>query len=163
MDAGMPDELATLKVSQIRRVIGLAVLVMLACLLIQIGVMRPPEGIGYRVLLLALGAGALTLAELMRRATARRLILTPAGLFDDAGREIARIDRISGLDRGMLAFKPSNGFSLSLTEPLPRAWAPGVWWRLGRRVGVGGVTSAGEAKAMAEILTALLQTRGERS
>ncbi|ARC89582.1 hypothetical protein [Rhodovulum sp. MB263] len=158
----MSDELATLRVSQIRRVIGLGVLVALAGLLIQIGMVHPPEGIGYRVLLLGMGAGALALAELMRRATARRLILTGAGLFDDTGREIARIERITGLDRGMLAFKPSNGFSLSLTEPLPRAWAPGVWWRFGRRVGVGGVTSAGEAKAMAEILTALLQSRSEQ-
>ncbi|PTW51301.1 hypothetical protein [Rhodovulum kholense] len=158
----MTEELATLRVSALRRVIGLGVLLALAGLLLQIALVHPPAAIGYRAFLLAMGAGALALAEAMRRATARRLVLTREGLFDDRGRELARIERISGLDRGMLAFKPSNGFSLSLTEPLPRAWAPGVWWRFGRRVGVGGVTSAGEAKAMAEILTALLQEKAGR-
>ncbi|MBL3569240.1 hypothetical protein DSD19_19835 [Rhodovulum sp. BSW8] len=158
----MTEELATLRVSAVRRVIGLGVLLALAGLLLQIALVHPPAGIGYRAFLLAMGAGALALAEAMRRATARRLVLTREGLFDDRGRELARIERISGLDRGMLAFKPSNGFSLSLTEALPRAWAPGVWWRFGRRVGVGGVTSAGEAKAMAEILTALLQEKAGR-
>ncbi|RAP40957.1 hypothetical protein BYZ73_12200 [Rhodovulum viride] len=158
----MTEELATLRVSALRRVIGLGVLLALAGLLLQIALVHPPAAIGYRAFLLAMGAGALALAEAMRRATARRLVLAREGLFDDRGRELARIERISGLDRGMLAFKPSNGFSLSLTEPLPRAWAPGVWWRFGRRVGVGGVTSAGEAKAMAEILTALLQEQAGR-
>jgi hypothetical protein len=38
-----------------------------------------------------------------------------------------------------------------------RLWAPGLYWRNGTFLGIGGVLSAGETKAMAEILTALVQ------
>ena len=57
------------------------------------------------------------------------------------------------VDRGLFAFKPSNGFVVVLSQGGWRGWAPGLWWRLGRRLGVGGVTSAAQAKAMAEILS----------
>lgn len=152
----MSEVLAMLRVSPVRRVLGLAVMGLLAGLLLYIALVRPPVAPGWRAFLLALGGGTLLLAEAMRRATGRTLLLTRAGLFDGDGREIARIDRIAGVERGAFAFKPSNGFTLRLSEPGPRAWAPGVWWRLGRRVGVGGVTSAGEARAIADLLAAML-------
>lgn len=143
-----------------RRVLGLAVMGALAGLLLYVAAVRPPATAGWRVFLLALGGGTLILGEAMRRATGRALQLTRTGLFDSDGREVARIDRIAGVDRGAFAFKPSNGFTLRLTEPGPRAWAPGVWWRLGRRVGVGGVTPAGETRAMADLLSAMLAGHG---
>lgn len=155
----MPEELAVLRVSALRRLVGLGAIVTLAGLLLSVAVLQPPAAPLWRGFLLVLGVGVLVLGEAMRRATLRPLRLTSEGLFDSAGRELARIDEIAGIDRGMFALKPSNGFTLKLAAPRPRAWAPGVWWRLGRRVGVGGVTSAAQARAMAEILTALLAER----
>jgi hypothetical protein len=63
------------------------------------------------------------------------------------------------VERGAFAFKPSNGFLVRLDKPLGRGWAPGLWWRLGRLLGVGGVTSASQSKAMAEILSLELARR----
>jgi hypothetical protein len=45
---------------------------------------------------------------------------------------------------------------LRLSDKAPRAWYPGLWWRMGRRVGIGGVTSAAQTKAMAEIIAAMI-------
>jgi hypothetical protein len=76
--------------------------------------------------------------------------LTETEIRTSNGEVLARMDEILAVDRGAFAFKPSNGFTLKLNTKKPRAWAPGLWWRFGRRVGVGGVTSAGQAKFMAE-------------
>lgn len=152
----MSDDLAILRVSALRRWAGLVVVFGLGALLLYVAMARPPAALGWRVFLLGLGVITLMLGEGMRRATALSLHLSAEALTDSAGRVLARIDEIRGIERGMFALKPSNGFTIKLKAPGPRAWAPGVWWRLGRRLGVGGVTSAAEAKAMAEVLTALL-------
>ena len=64
---------------------------------------------------------------------------------------------IASVDRGAFAFKPSNGFTVRLKSPAPRAWLPGLWWRLGRRVGVGGATPGKAARDMADVITILLK------
>ena len=105
-----------------------------------------------------LGGGvALTGAEAMRRATQYALILTDRALLEvDAdgqpGRVLATLDGIAAVERGTFAMKPSNGFLLRLEQPAGRVWAPGLWWRMGRRIGVGGVLSAPQTKAMAQII-----------
>jgi hypothetical protein len=71
------------------------------------------------------------------------------------------MDGIRSVERGAFAFKPSHGFTLVMKEKQPRAWAPGLWWRLGRRVGVGGVTSAGQTKFMAEQIALRIEDRND--
>ena len=98
-------------------------------------------------------------ADVMRRATAHSLELTESVLRSTDGRILAEISDVKSIDRGLFAFKPSNGFLVTLRKPKARAWAPGLWWRVGRRVGVGGVTDAGQTKFLAEILTAMIAVR----
>ena len=147
--------LAIVQPSLPRRLFGTGVLGAIGVLLIYIAAAKMPMPI-WQVLLTALGAGTLYLSLRMRRATAHRIELTAEGLRCSDGRVIARMDQITGVDRGAFAFKPSNGFLLRLSEPGPRAWAPGLWWRLGHRVGVGGVTSAAQTRIMAEMIEARL-------
>ena len=90
------------------------------------------------------------------------IVLTESELRSTEGDRIARVDEIEALDRGVLAFKPSNGFMVRTRTAQPRAWRPGLWWRVGRRVGIGGVTPGGQTKAMAEILAALMAEREGR-
>ncbi|GAA0298623.1 hypothetical protein [Rhodovulum strictum] len=155
----MSDELAVLNVSAPRRIFALGILVILAGLLLSVALVRPPEDALWRGFLAALGVAILALGEAMRRATTCRLRLTRDGLFDSTGRELARIDEIARVERGAFALKPSNGFTVLLVAIRPPVWVPGVWWRIGRRIGVGGVTSAVEARAMADILALHLQKR----
>ena len=100
---------------------------------------------------------SMLLAERLRRATADRLELTREVLRTASGRHLARVDNVKGVDRGAFAFKPSHGFLLKLKQPEGRGWAPGLFWQRGRLLGVGGVIGGGETRAMAEILTALIQ------
>ena len=155
----MSEPLATVSASAFRRVFGVGMLLGLGGIVLYVAFARPPEALAWRLFLVALGIAVLALAEMMRRATAGRVVLTEEGLFDGAGRTLAPIEEITGIERGMFAMKPSNGFVVRLSRGGARGWAPGLWWRLGRRLGIGGVTSAAQSKVMAEVLTAVLARR----
>lgn len=146
------DIIAVLRVSQARRLFSLAVQVALGLLLVWVALTLPERQLVIQGLLLILGLGALWQALAVWRATGTDVVLTRDELRDSTGHTIARLDGIEAVQRGAFAFKPSNGFSLTLSEPAPRAWVPGVWWRLGKRVGVGGATSGKAAKQMADVI-----------
>lgn len=156
----MSEPLATLSASMPRRVLGAGGLVALGALLAWLA-LSGEEGVAlaWRVLLLGMAALALLAGMRVWQATEHRVELREDGLYESTGRQLVRIADVASVDRGMFAFKPSNGFVLRLVHPAPRGWAPGLWWRMGRRVGIGGVTSSGEARAMADIISVMLARR----
>lgn len=155
-----PDEngvYARVSASPIRRLVAYIFLTVLGILLIYMALFQPPPA-HWLVFLLAMGATTLWVAEKLRLATQLSIELTETELRDSNGRILASLGQVKGVDRGAFAMKPSNGFTVILTEKGQRAWAPGLWWRIGRRVGVGGVTSAAEAKLMAEQIALRIQS-----
>ncbi len=158
----MPDAeiIATVMPSTTRRFAGLLMLAILGGLLIYVALATPPASLGWQAFLLGLGGLVLFLAEKMRRATLVGVVLTQDELRTTDGQILVRVDDMLGVVRGSFSLKPSNGFSVLTRARQERAWAPGIWWRLGKRVGVGGVTAASQAKYMAEILAAMLAERG---
>ncbi|WP_341366566.1 hypothetical protein [Yoonia sp. BS5-3] len=147
-----PDEngvYAVVGASPIRRAFAYVIVVSLGAVVL-LTVLSEPPGLFWMIFMFMFGIGALWLAELLRRATTMVIELTETELRDSNGTVLAHMDDIKAVERGVFAFKPSNGFILVLETKQPRSWAPGLWWRLGRRVGVGGVTSAGQCKFMAE-------------
>ncbi|KAA9010259.1 hypothetical protein [Histidinibacterium aquaticum] len=160
MDA--PDEiLATLRPAPGRWALALAVLFGLGGLLVLLA-LTAALGAGARVAILAIALLVLVQGERVRRTGSQEVRLTREGLTDGVGAQVAPLERIRSVDRGLFAFKPSNGFAVVLDRPLGRAWTPGLWWRVGRRVGVGGLVSSGEARALADRLALLLDERGPR-
>lgn len=150
-----PEVLATVSASAPRRLMGIVVLTVLGGLLIYAGLVQP-QGLGLQLVLLLAGGIVLYLTERMRRASVATLELTREGLRDSEGRVLARLDQIETVNRGVFAFKPSNGFVLTTRQPQERHWNPGLWWRVGRRIGVGGVTPAAQTKFMADMIQTLL-------
>lgn len=144
--------------SPIRRGFACTVLYALAILLFYIVLARPPSAL-WVVFLLVFGGAVLFVAERMRRATRSEILLTADDVRDSDGRVLAEMANIVSVQRGAFALKPSNGFTLVLRDKADRAWVPGMWWRMGRRVGVGGVTGAGPAKFMAEQIALRLARR----
>lgn len=157
-DRTEPEVLATVKASMGRRFLGIGLLAVLGVLVIYVAFITPPT-LGWRFFLIALGITALMMADAMRRSTAYVLELTRSELRDSGGIVIAEVAQITGIDRGAFAFKPSNGFLLRLENPGTRKWRPGLWWRVGRRVGVGGMTPGRQTKYMAEIIAVMLAER----
>ncbi len=154
----MQNPIATVEASTPRRIFGMTVLAGLGGMFLYLA-FTTPQVFWARLILLAFGAGALYMTDWMRRATLGRIDLTEEGLFDQDGNQLAAIEDIAGVDRGHLAIKPSNGFVVRLHTAGPRAWAPGLWWRRGKRLGVGGVTSAVQSKYMADALMTMVANR----
>ncbi|WP_170348245.1 hypothetical protein [Ruegeria atlantica] len=151
------EVLATIRPSIARRWLGTGMLGCVGVLVLYVALSHPSEPI-WLVFLLVVGGASFWLAYRMWFATDDAIELTQTELRTGAGRLIAKVEDIESIDRGVFAFKPSNGFLLKTRQSAENSWAPGLWWRLGRRVGVGGVTTAAETKFLCEILQALVTT-----
>lgn len=153
--------LARLDASQPRRMIGVVVQAALGVVVISLAVSFPREQMGLRIAMLVLGGLVFYGSFLTWRATAAGLVLTASGLRDDSGRLLAELENVREVSRGAFALKPSHGFSLVLHKGMGFAWVPGLWWRIGKRVGIGGVTPSQPARYMAEVISALVVARDE--
>lgn len=154
-----PNEiLAVAKAAPGRRYLGISMLALLGLMLIYIAVTQSPA-FQWQLFLVVLGAATLWMADKMRKATATRIELTETEVRDSDGTVIALIADLDGMDRGFFAFKPSNGFLLRTKAPAANVWRPGLWWRVGRRIGIGGVTPANQTKFMSEIIAVMMAQR----
>jgi hypothetical protein len=158
----MTDDRVLLRItaSAPRRLIGIGTLAGLGALLAYMAFAAPPALI-WQLALLAMAAGALWLAQAMYSATQTALELTETELRDTSGVVVAVIADVEGVDRGAFALKPSNGFTLKMNRPQARGWRPGLWWRLGRRVAVGGVTSGAATRPVADVIATMIAERSE--
>lgn len=152
------DILAELSAGPLRRFVAVGALAGLGVVLGKVAL--DPQTTAVWQGICALGAaGSLVLAVLSWQATAGRILLTAEGLFDGSGRALGTLDEIESIEAGAFSLKPSNGFAVRLKAKGPRAWAPGMYWRSGARLGIGGVPSGRAARFMAERLDALLKAR----
>lgn len=152
------DEIiATLRPSPARRWLAVTMIGAFGALLLWIAATGAAGSLIVSVVFVGMAALSFLAANRLHSIRDIELILSRQGLFERDGRTLCRIEQIQEIDRSFFAFKPSNGFVVRLKEPMERTWVPGLWWRVGRRIGVGGVTSIGEAKAMSDMLTLLLK------
>ncbi|TDL85821.1 hypothetical protein [Meridianimarinicoccus aquatilis] len=150
------DIVATLTPSPVRRIIAVLSLAAVALMLLWIVLVTPPSDLGWLFFLVAGGLGLLWLSWRLWTATEGQIVLTRDGLFDSSGRCLTTIDNIKMVERGPFAFKPSGGFAVQLKEAPGRGWSPGMWWRFGRRLGVGGVTPVAQSKVVAESIILII-------
>ena len=155
----MNDVIATLEPSLGRRWFGAIALGILGVLLIAITLFQPPEGRVLKLLLPLIGVLFIWQSQWNLRVTKHGLYLTKEGLFDGQDTLICPLYNMAEVERGVFAFKPSNGFLVRLHEPEPKGWAPGLYWRLGRRLGVGGATHPAQNKELAQALEVLIMER----
>ena len=137
-----------------RRLAGVFTFALLGAMMVWMGLATSPAP-GWAVFLVSGGGIALFLSIRLWQVTDITLELTEYELREAGGRQIAETSNIKAVERGAFAFKPSNGFLVRLRTRAVRAYVPGIWWRVGTRIGVGGVTNAAQAKAMADIIAAV--------
>jgi hypothetical protein len=155
----MDTPLFILKPSPARLWFSVLALGALGTLMVWIALAHPPAELGWRVFLLGGGGAIAWGAYRLVRLQERTLVLTRQALVDSQDGEICRIEDIVQLNRGVFAVKPARGFALSLARRNGRHWVPGLWWRIGRSVGVGGMTGAAETKIMAEMIEGMIMSR----
>ncbi len=156
----MSDEVITQMLpSAPRRAFGAGVLIALGLLLLYISAAKPPAELAYTFLLLLCGGFAFYLGVRLWQVTGQIIELTETELRMSDGTILCKVEDVARVDRTFFAFKPSNGFLITTKEKQPRKWVPGLWWRFGRRIGVGGVTPAAQGKFVADTLTGLVAQR----
>lgn len=152
--------LATLEASAPRRWFGVSSLGGLAVVIGYVAATEPPESFALLCFLGGFSLASGLLAWKMWSATGLSLVLTREGLHDSGGRLIFETANLAGVEKGIFAFKPSNGFLVKLRERETMGWAPGMWWRLGKMVGIGGIAPGPQARMMADLLIAISSEMG---
>ncbi len=158
---GATQPVVRMAASGARRVVGTAAVALLGAMVADVGI-SGAYGVPERVLILATAALAMAMAVWLWRSGTVVLEYRGGVLRETGpdGRVLAEIENIHRVDRGAFAFKPSNGFLLSLNAAATIAWVPGLWWRRGRKVGVGGLVPANQAKLVAEMIALDIARRG---
>lgn len=152
------EVLATVAASPVRRWVGILMLAGIGVLSFYVAFSSPPELV-WQAFLIGIGGTGLWMAQKMHAATQTQVKLTAEGLLDSTGQVIVAVEDIDSIDRGILAFKPSNGFLIRTRSRQARRWQPGLWWSMGRRVGIGGVTPGYQTKMMSDVISAMLLER----
>lgn len=148
-----------LQTSAVKRVFSVLILYLLAVLLGFVLLVHPPGDLVWTLFLGAMVAGTVWLAIRTQAATRHWLELREDGLYRNGEDLLCGFDEIASVNRGVFAFKPSNGFLLRLKVPGQRCWAPGLYWRLGPFLGVGGATHKAQADMMSEAIALILEQR----
>ncbi|WP_341864057.1 hypothetical protein [Gymnodinialimonas sp. 57CJ19] len=158
-----PNEvLATIEPRPLRRGVAVGFVVSLAVVVWTVAALRPPEYFSYMLFLVFFGAGCFWLGYAMWQASRKTIELTRTELREVGGRVLCTIDNVARVDRGAFAFKPASGFLVRLKEPhAPRVYAPGVWWRWGRTLAVGGVTARQDGKNVADMMIVMQVQSGQ--
>ncbi len=153
------EPIFTLTPSPVRRHLGTGMMLFLGAVLLYIAVGSSTNSSFSFLLFAALGVAVFLITWRIHTSTANALVLSKDGIHSTDGTLVAEVSNITRIEQGVFAFKPSNGFTIILTEPMAAAWYPGLWWRFGRRVGVGGVTPRAQGKLMAEHILVQMKKR----
>ena len=142
-----------------RRIFSILVLCICAVVIMNNAFSNTMHSMVLKLTLFGLGVAFLWQAQASFRFANAALILKHDGLYDDQDNLICSLSNIALVDRGWFSLKPSNGFLLRLHEPQSRKWLPGLYWRFGRRLGVGGALSPVQTKEMSDKLILLMQEK----
>jgi hypothetical protein len=155
-----PNEvLARITPKPARRIFATGVTGLLGVILIYIAATFPPADLIWLAFLIAAGVISILWAWRLWQASAVVLELTRTEMREEGGRQLFRVEDVDRVDASAFAFKPAAGFLVHLTVRQPRVYAPGLWWRAGRRVAIGGVTGRAEGKAVVELLNVMIADR----
>ncbi|MCY4542472.1 MAG: hypothetical protein OXB95_08795 [Rhodobacteraceae bacterium] len=156
MNSRQNEAIATIAPSPARRAITTLLLLVLGGLLIDSSFANR-SAVVFGSITMAIGVASIALAYVIYRTTRHSIELRGSAVVSTDGTLLAELDNISKIEIGLLDFKPASGFTIRLHEPMPAAWKVGLWWRIGRSVGIGGCTPKSDAKQFATILQARLQ------
>ena len=107
---------------------------------------------GDRLGFILVGLFLLGLTYLFYFNTGKALVLYEDRLVSTDGELLFELKNVTSIENGLFSFKPSNGVLFYLKEPMPFKWKLGLWWRIGKRVGIGGCTQKSSINFAVEII-----------
>ncbi len=161
MSQGSAEVQARITPSPARRIVTTLLLLVIGGLLIDSSFANMSQ-VTFAALTFLFGMLSIGLAFMMYAYTRHSIELHPQSVKSSDGTVLAEFENISGIEIGMLAFKPASGCTIKLHNSMPAVWRVGLWWRYGRMVGIGGCTPKGEVKQFATLLQAQLLNKSSR-
>lgn len=155
----MSEKIFEIWTTPARRWIGVGSISLIGLLVLYVLLTSRPPGVIWPILMLATIVICYWQAWRMHIAGQRRIQLFEDGVYLDTGEVIAPFDQIESIDRSLFTFKPSGGFVLVMRDKPPRRTLPGLFWTMGRRIGIGGTVPGYQARGMADIIEAMLLQR----
>lgn len=107
---------------------------------------------GERLGFILVGIFLLGLTYLFYFNTGKALILYEDRLVSTDGELLFELNNVASIENGLFSFKPSNGVLFHLKEPMSLKWKLGLWWRFGKRVGIGGCTQKSSINLAVEVI-----------
>lgn len=156
---GEGDVILKIHVGGFRRMVSITAIIGLGAILVWFGLSAETAGALGKTIFVVCGLAMLALARSYYAATSVGLELTNDELRDTQGRVLCALQDVEIVDRSIFGFKPSNGVSLRLAQPGPVTWQLGLWWQVGRRIGIGGSTAPAQNKAFADAIRLILEDR----
>ncbi len=153
----MTNYIVKIQPSASRRFFSIFILCLSAGVMIYFAITDPAQSIVLKLILLSLAGIFLWQVQANLRFPNAALLLKRDGLYDDQCEIICSLSNIALVDRGWFSIKPSNGFLLRLHEKASIKWLPGVYWRIGKRMGVGGAINPTQTKEFSDKLLLLQQ------
>ena len=84
-------------------------------------------------------------------------LINQSGLFNLDGSIVCEIGDIERIDVSPYTFKSANGFIVILKTKSSFKSIPGLYWRLGKRLSIGGLVSKNESKFLSHTLSGFLE------
>jgi hypothetical protein len=157
----MEAPLASLSCSPTKRIVIALIGLSVGGLIVYSAMTSASHSIIFKAALLLGGVITLLITLRTYQALGQSIFLTEQGLFLDSGQKLVAIEEVESVNRSAFAFKPSNGFVIVTRQSGQTGWAPGLWWRVGRSLGIGGSTPPAEGKFMADKINELIQGDGD--
>ena len=95
---------------------------------------------------------ALWFTRFLKRYSKVGFLINQSGLFNLDGSIICEIGDIEIIDVSPYTFKSANGFIVILKTKNSFKLIPGLYWRLGKRLSIGGLVSKTESKFLSQAL-----------
>ena len=86
-------------------------------------------------------------------------LLNQEGIFNLDNSIVCRIEDIETIDTSPYTFRSANGFIVFLRERSTFKIVPGLYWRLGNRISIGGLVSKAESKFLSTTMLNLMNTQ----
>ena len=84
-------------------------------------------------------------------------LINEQGLFNLDKSPICKMHEIDRVDASPYTFKSANGFIIILKTKNSFESVPGLYWKLGKRISIGGLVSKNESKFLAGLLMQFLE------
>ena len=87
-------------------------------------------------------------------------VIKDGSIFLPDGRLLCKLSSIETVDTSPYTFKSTNGFIIRLKERSSLDWSPGLFWKLNKRISIGGLITKSESKWLSTAIITILAREG---